>query len=266
MKLPPITPKQQTILKLIYRYRFIERTQIQKFLGHKDKRRISSWLKDLKEKHYLEWVYESEDFIARTKPAKYYLGINGIRLLKQGDDYPIDELRKRYRESSRSEGFQARCSIIADAALVLKAKSSESVRYAWLTQADYADPDSELHFLTELGPHFFYAEKQKGKAKANYMLEVFDATLPRYRVRNRLKQYVTYLVEGEWASERSDAQPTARLVLPTLADLIYAKRRIRKLLEDEWEPEDVHIQLTTVEKIKTQGLLGNIWEEVKTAG
>ena len=147
----------------------------------------------------------------------------------------------------------------------MKAKSSESIRYAYVTPAEFADPSNEFHFLAEFGPHFYYSEK-KGRTKTNYLLEVFDNTLPRYRVRNRLKQYVTYLIDEEWASERSDAQPTARLVLPTVADLIYAKRRIHKLLEDEWEPEGVHIQLTTIEKIKAQGVLGSIWEEVKASG
>ncbi len=262
MNLPPITPKQQTILNLVYTYRFIERSQIQAFMGHRDKRRISSWLKDLREKQYLEWVYNDTDFIEKSKPAAYYLGLNGIRLLKNTSDYPLDELRKRYRESSRSQGFIARCSIIADAVLDLKAKSGESVRYACITQTEYADPNNEFHFLAEFGPHFCYSAKQKGKAKTNYLLEIFDSTLPRYRVRNRLKQYVTYLIDEEWASERSDAQPTAQLVLPTVADLIYAKRRIRKLLEDEWEPEGVHIELTTAEKIKAQGVTGSVWEKV----
>ena len=54
---------------------------IQKALNHKDKRRVQAWLKDLREKHYVEWIY-STDFIEKTKPAIYYLGINGIRYLK----------------------------------------------------------------------------------------------------------------------------------------------------------------------------------------
>jgi hypothetical protein len=48
--LPPLTPKQQEILKLLYKYKFLNRTQIQTLLSHKDKRRIITWLKDLREK------------------------------------------------------------------------------------------------------------------------------------------------------------------------------------------------------------------------
>ena len=81
MQLPKTTTKQQDILKLLYRYRFVDRIQIQVLMGHKDKRRIGAWLKDLREKHYIEWIY-STDFAEKTKPAIYYLGINGIRLLR----------------------------------------------------------------------------------------------------------------------------------------------------------------------------------------
>ena len=50
MTIPYIAAKQQEIPKLIYKFRFLNRIQIQTLLNHKDKRRINSWLKDLSEK------------------------------------------------------------------------------------------------------------------------------------------------------------------------------------------------------------------------
>src|ERR1035437_6375942 len=104
MKLPNITKKQQDIIKLIYSYRYLDRIQIQLAMNHKDKRRIIAWLKDMREKHYVEWIY-STNFVEKTKPAIYYLDINGIRYLKSLDLYPIEELRKRYKDASRSRTF-----------------------------------------------------------------------------------------------------------------------------------------------------------------
>src|SRR5271165_6813685 len=101
MNLPNITTKQQDILKLIYRYRYLNRIQVQTLMGHKDKSLVSIWLKDLREKQYVEWIY-STDFTEKTKPAIYYLGVQGIRFLKGTGDYPTEELRKRYREPGRS--------------------------------------------------------------------------------------------------------------------------------------------------------------------
>ena len=50
-----ITTKQITIINLIFRFRFLDRLQIQKFLKHKDETRTNRWLKDLIEKEYLNY-------------------------------------------------------------------------------------------------------------------------------------------------------------------------------------------------------------------
>ena len=58
-------------------------------MNHKYYKRINVSLKDLREKHYVEWIY-STHFAEKTKPAVYYLGINGIRILKTTGDYSIE--------------------------------------------------------------------------------------------------------------------------------------------------------------------------------
>lgn len=238
-------------------------------MSHKDYKTINLWLRDLKEKHYVEWIY-STDFAERTKPGVYYLGLNGIRLLSSTGDYPAGELRKRYRESSHSEGFRLRCMLLADCCIDLWTKSSDEVLYSFLTQTDYMSPGSEYHFLADeesIRPQLCYTEQAvtaEGPITTTYLLEVFDATLPQYRIRNRLKQYVEYLEDDDdWENGRDgEPLPTIRLVCPRVTDLIYAKRRSRKLIEDIWEPEDIHIQLTTFDKIKSAGISGDIWENV----
>ena len=65
MTIPYITKKQQEIPLLTYRFRFINSLQIQKFMGHKGKRRTNSWLKDLIEKEYLERIYDPKKFVIR---------------------------------------------------------------------------------------------------------------------------------------------------------------------------------------------------------
>jgi len=51
-KLPtiPITPQQQQILSLLYRFRFLDRSQIQQFMNHKNHKRILICLNDINEK------------------------------------------------------------------------------------------------------------------------------------------------------------------------------------------------------------------------
>ncbi len=288
MKLTKITTKQQEIIHLLYRYRYLDRIQIQKLMGHKDKRRVLAWLKDLRDKDYVEWIY-STDFIEKSKPAIYYLGINGVRYLKTvtWDDngklepfYPLEEIRKRYKDSERSRTFIDHCLLVADCCIGLEevnaissaddnsanTKQVPKVLYKYITEADYIDPESNYHFLAEhesLRPDICVI-KQKGQVATNYLLEIFDSTLPRYRLRYRLKAYVTYLTDYEWEGE--EPEPIILLVFPNLNDLIYAKRRIKKLLLDEYYeaeeiPVRINIQFTTTEKLKELGISADIWEK-----
>jgi hypothetical protein len=169
-------------------------------MSHKDYKRINAWLSDLRANHYVEWIY-STGFLEKSKPGVYYLGLNGIRWLKEHQDHPIEEYRKRYRESSRSKGFIDQCILVADCCIAMDKKSASNtnnsgkskVNYSYTTQADYADSDDGYHFLNEselIRPQLCYEKTTETKddvIATTYLLEVIEATMPRYRVRKRLK-------------------------------------------------------------------------------
>jgi hypothetical protein len=260
--LPPITTKQQEILKLIYRYRFLNRIQIQALLKHKDKRRIISWLKDLREKQYVDWRYDATNFIAKSQPATYYLSINGIRYLRETGEYLGEELRKRYKEPGRTQIFIDRCLLIVDCCLALRAKSSSTLQYSWVLPADYAELDSEYHFLNELKPHLCFT-KRDGNRTISYLLEVLDPLMPRYAIRKAIKDFTAYLVSSDWQDETDyDDPPIILVACPTVADLMYAKRRAKKEIDDYDLDDPSLIRFATTEKIKQLGVTARIWEEV----
>lgn len=242
-------------------------------MNHKDYKTINMWLKDLREKEYVQWIY-STDFTEKTKPASYYLGLNGIRLLKT-KNYSIDELRKRYRESTRSQTYIDRCLLLADCRISLKKANQANaaqpkyinIRYFCELEAEYQD--GYYKFITEsdlVQPHMCFCkdnyETNEAVTEQSFMLEVFDATLPRYRVRKRLKNYIEYLEDEEWQSDTEDENPPIALfVCATKADMIYCKRATKKLLEDSYA-DGIRMRFTTTGKLKTFGVLGKIWEEV----
>lgn len=259
MTLPTITNKQQQIIRLLYRYRFLDRKQIQTLLQHKDKRRIITWLKDLREKQYVQWIYDGDDFAAKTKPAIYYIGLAGIRYLRTTGGYPTLELRKRYKEPSRTQSYIGRCLLIADCCIALdeKTKTNKKLRYTYATEADYSDLDSPYNsLLGELKPHLYFV-KDDGNSSTTYIMELFDALLPRYQVRKRLGGYLEHLRD----KQSDDSDSIALLAFSSTADLLYAKRRLRLLLEDDDENELI-IRLTTIDKIKKESVVGKIWEDV----
>lgn len=243
-------------------------------MGHKDYKRINAWLADLRDNHYVEWIY-STDFLEKSKPGIYYLGLNGIRWLKEHQDHPIEELRKRYRESSRSQGFIDQCMLVAECCIALEKKSAVSkgdknqISYAYVTQADYADSDNGYHLLSEselIYPQLCYEKTTETKddvIATTYLLEVIEATMPRHRVRKRLKNYIEYLEDGEWqsATDEDEPNPIVMFVCPTLTEMIYCKRATKRLLEDKWD-EDIRLWFTTAEKLRAHSMTGMIWEEV----
>jgi hypothetical protein len=105
MTIPYITAKQQEIPKLIYKFRFLNRLQIQTLLNHNYHKRIIDWLNDLVEKDYLEKILKDNTFEQRSKPTIYRIGINGIRFLKTQDNISLELLRKLYWERDRSDNF-----------------------------------------------------------------------------------------------------------------------------------------------------------------
>jgi len=271
MNLPKITNKQQALTRLIYRYRFIERKQLQMLMGHTDKRRISAWLKELREKQFVDWLYDPDNPNEKSKPAIYFLGINGIRLLRELGDYPEEDLRKRYKDASRQQDFVDHCLLLADCCIHLEArdKSGEAVTYTYALEADYADPDNDYAFLSEseyIHPDLAFtkeAETDDDFINQTYLLQLFDLTTPRYMVKKKLKAYVEYFDDDEWEQYKGDEElPIVLIACPTLPELIYAKRYTKKQLEEHEleDREDVRIRFATTEQVKRQGATGLIWE------
>jgi len=75
----PITPQQQQILSLLYHFRFLDRSQIQKFMNHKNHKRILLWLNDLNEKTTKAVIEQSWKHYANPiKLTKDYLPKNAL--------------------------------------------------------------------------------------------------------------------------------------------------------------------------------------------
>jgi hypothetical protein len=242
-------------------------------MGHTDKRRVSAWLKELREQQFIDWFYDPDNPNEKSKPAMYFLDINGIRLLRELGDYPEDELRKRYKDASRQQDFISRCLLLADCCIHLEArnKGDANVNYTYALEADYADPDNDHAFLGEseyIHPNLAFtkeAETDEGFIEQTYFVQFFDLTTPRYMVKKKLKGYVEYFGDDEWEQYKGDEElPIVLIACPTLAELIYAKRYTKKQLEEHelQDREDVRIRFATVEKMRKEEVTGLIWEEV----
>lgn len=266
LTIPYIIPKQQEIPKLIYKFRFLNRLQIQKLLNHKDKRRINAWLKDLVEKEYLEKIPKDNTFEERTKLTVYRIGINGIRFLKTQDDCSGKIIRKLYKDKDRSDDFISYCQFLADIFLDLKTQSKNSLSYEITMSSDFVNADSPLHFLIDLNPNLVYKEVKKytkGTKSRYFLVEAFEATLPGYSINKRIRTYFEFYYSNDWEDNVGKHFPIIKFICPTKPDLIYAKRYTKKLLEENQNPDNLHIKFTTMDEVKKSGVIAANWEGMK---
>ncbi len=183
MLLPTITTKQKEILHYLYRFRFLNRIQIQTLLNHKDAKNTNAWLKDLTTKNYTGRIFEKTAGI--NKPAVYYLSKSGIKFFSSAERADRKRLRKLYQENKRSQGFIDQCILIADIYLKLRAQSLSDLKF--YTQAVFATNS----VISDLQPSFAYVYLKKTKIQ-HYSCEIVKDGTPRFAIRSRINQYIEF--------------------------------------------------------------------------
>lgn len=247
MILPYITNKQKEILLLLYKFRFLNRIQIQKLLNHKHHKTINIWLKDLTEKGYIKRIYE-KTFQGMTIPAKYYISLQGIRFLKTQEGCNGKYLRKLYQENRRSTQFIDRCLLVADIYFVLQEKSKKnSTEFKFTTPSGYV----ENSMARELATSFVYSITSK-KITHLYMCEMFRDNMPRYAIRGKIKQYIELFQNERMGGNFVFICPNELLVR-------YVKRFVRRFINEEGGGENITLYTTTYDQMNN----GNIGEEIE---
>lgn len=249
-----VTKKQHVILLLLYIFRFVNSKQLQEFLGHKDHRRINSWLKDLTTKGYVE-----RDFTVRygatTKPARYNLSIKGRAHIKESYDYYFPAYLKRVaRDNKASKAFRVKCQIIADWYLFVlptprrnTEKTSQKEKITGIHIIDYIVPllhkgvseeketiplNIKQFFTSAYFPSFVLVKKIKpdsylrmktNEGIAHALLFVIDAYVVRIVLQNTIKRIFNTLREEYWEDDNINSLQMY-ILCPNNQIIIYLKR------------------------------------------
>jgi hypothetical protein len=152
---------------------------------------------------------------------------------------------------------------VSDVCLTLRDKSKNGVAYNPTTESDYANDASVFHFLGELNPSLIFS-KQKHTRTKYFFVEALEPTLPRYSIRKRLRTYIDFFFSNEWENSMNNKPfPIILIICHTKALMIASKRYTKKLLEENQQPEHLHIRFTTIDEVKKHGITNQIWEEVE---
>jgi len=225
-----ITKKQLEILTLLYRFRFLNRLQIQQLLNHKKISRINLWLKDLYDKKIIGRNY-SNRLGDNIKPAIYYLKTKSKIYLKDQLEEDDKLMKRIYGEKNRSQKFINHCLLSADFYLDLK-KSSEAEKIFFYTKIDLINYNGlPLNY-----PDAYIATKKNKKIR-RYFFEIIDEGTPRFAIRNKIKQYLEYYSDNTWQEGTNHPFPKILILCPN--DLIknYLHSFIPRIMEEEDQEE-----------------------------
>lgn len=267
MTLPHTTNKQFEILLLIYRFRYIDRKQIQTILKHKNHRRILAWLTDLVEKNCIESIY-SKKMPDNTKPTVYYLGKYGRKILqnhfthnseadedeqKEENEAALYQLTKTYKDSQRTEVFRVNCLALVDCYLLVKdyiTKQRYTMIFSPLTACAMNPLFAKFDSHVEI--------KKKNGRKNTYALLYITNRTPRRFIRYRIAEIIKYL-DKAWGYETDKPSPIILFICSNLPIKNYIKKVCESKMAYYGNPEEIIIRLTTIHEMKTEGFAGNIW-------
>lgn len=251
MTLPHITPKQQEILLYLYRFRFLNSVQIQKILHNKDRRNINMWLRELVANNYIGKKFENT-LSDNAKPARYFLGVNGIRFLKTQQK---DNLTKLRREKYRSDKFITQCLLIADCYLqTFFTTFPADTPFDFYTRNDYAN-DS---LIDRLKPSFVRVKHLK-KNDCYYVYELFQEDMPRFFIRSRIEHYLEFFKIDDWS--KTQLPPNIFFICPDEKIEQYILRFTKKIRQEQ--SNTLPIFVTTQNQVQKLSILDSIWKPVE---
>ncbi len=253
-----VTPKQLEILLLLYRFRFLDRTHIQRFLNHKDPRRINTWLKDLTDRNFVGRRY-SNKLKDNTQPALYFLATKSRKLLLDEETTSEKLLKRVYREKTRSERLIDHCLLLANIYFYLQKQSKQSGdKLHFFTKTDLHNH----YYLPYKRPDAYIALENQDKQIKRYFLEIVDEGTPRFMLRSKIAQYIEYFSEQNWQNKTGHPFPSILFVCPNETLKSFLHKHIWQVLEEEAEDE-ISFYLATVQELEASKLQTNIWELVE---
>lgn len=225
-KPPKLKDRQLEILMLLYRFRFLNRIQIQQLLNHKNHTLVIHWLNELKEQKYIVSFFKKE---LGNIPTVYCLGTKARKVLI-GKDGIKDKLLKRvYQEKKSSQAFKNHCMTVADIYLsLIKLTQTNNAKLTFYTTVDLAD----IKYLPLPHPDSFFSIKQKEMIK-RYFLDIFNTGVSNKWIYKRIKQYFKYYDENYWQDHNQNPFPEIIFVYYDLKTKKEMERIIRRNLEEE---------------------------------
>lgn len=251
VEVPKITDKEREIINLISKFRFLNSIHIQKALGHKYHNRVNNWLKDLLDKELICKIEDKKDI---TKPPIYCLSQKAKYILIEDGNINKNFLKWLYKEKDRDETFIEHHLSLADIYIFFLSKQKKNTTLNFFNKHELRT----YKFFPEDLPDAYISTKTN-ETSNRYFLNLFEEYTPKWVLRKKVKDYISYFEEGNWQSNTKEKFPKILLVSPdenTKKHLsFFIKSKINIF-------EDLSFYLTTKNKLQDTNI-ENIWGKVE---
>lgn len=236
------TKKQQDILRLLYRFRFVTSEHLSKALDI-NKTTINKRLQLLMELEYAGRKYEAEHRLLH-KHAMYHLLPKGIDALKRIPDnkFTPSVLRNIRNDQNASGQFIEYCLGVLDIYCSLRARYGDNLTF--LTKSQLAN---RYDYFEDFVPAVYF--RLGKRAQKDFFLEYLQSSRPFFTHLRRLKQYADYAEAGDWEAGTESDFPKILFVCDTLGLQKRLAKKAPWLLEDA--DDEVGFYATTQEQLKS---------------
>ena len=251
--------KQLEILKLIYKFRFLNRTQLQSILNHKQKQKIIIWLNQLTEQQYLKRYFDKK---LATVPAAYSLGSTARKYLlknsKELTDINTTLLDRVWRESGSTQKFKNHCMLVADIyfSLLNLIRSDNKGKLIFFSKTDLKG----VQYLILPEPDVYFTLEDPTGLIKRYFLDIFDDLPPRMILRKRIKQYFSYFEKNCWQDNMKHDFPEIIIVCPDTTSKNYLINFIKRTINET--SINLSFYLTLRNDIQSNGLNSGVLQKV----
>jgi len=225
--------KDEEILKLLYRFRFLSAKQIQFLLNHKHPNRVYIWLNKLHQEKYIKQTHNNN---LKTTPSYFSLGKNARKHLKKNPDTKYANpllLNRIWREDKLSCDFKKRCLFVADiylSLILLTRKTKASLSFFTKT-----DLYKNTHTIYPL-PDSFFTIKEKDGAVNHYFLDILDLGAFEKVSRKRSSQYIRYHAKSVRTKNAFKPFPKIIFICPDNRCINFISKRIKYKLGRKRNP------------------------------
>lgn len=240
--------KQQyiDIQNYLYRFRYLNRPQIQTLLNHKYFHRVIVWLNEMTEKRYI-----ARDFNRKFagEPAIYCLDTKSRKIMLGRDGIKNSLLKKAYYDKTRSRRFKNHNLLVVHIYLSLtELVKKTKAKLSFYTKTDLYKTKNLILPI----PDAYFAIEEANKTIKRYFLDIFDPLVNPKWPHKRVMQYFSYYDSEYWQNSTDKSFPEIIMVCP---DEDY-KKDLEKFIKKMYERNqtDLSFYLSTWEEIKIKGM------------